>query len=50
MCAAIDFWDDLAESNRTWLYTGLKSLSLTNNAKIAQSERHETVTQEMPEP
>ena len=31
-----------------WLYKDLKSLSLTSNVKLAQSGRHETVTQAVP--
>ena len=40
--------DDLAKINRAWQYKDLKMINLTSNAKLAQSERHKSVTQEAP--
>ena len=45
-CTPIDFaLDDLAKINRT--YKDLKSLSLTSNAKLAQSRMHQCITHEI---
>ena len=49
ICASIDFWtlDDLAKINRAWLQKDLKSF--ISNSKSAQSGRHQSGSQEVPE-
>ena len=42
------YWDDLAKMNKTSIFKDFKSLILGSNAKLAQSGRHQSRTQEVP--